>query len=290
MIFLSHNHADKPFVEPIAHALAAAHGKDKVFYDSWSIRPGDSIIAAMNDGLARATYVFVFFTKNALASNMVSLEWYNALMLSAKGKLRIVPVRSDEGSLPVLLSDRLYIDLYTHGIEAAVRQMVDLVRGETVPTNEPETFSNLEATLGDVVGGSISVVVRARYFMEPTAEVVVMLKNAAEDFYVEVPGEPQHATFDASTTLPDGSACVGKVIGLVRAITPKKPMEFIVRRAGAAQLQVFGVFHIEGKDVQTLIPTKVAPRQVALAPLVSFPASSLMNYNVNPGTYKPPSR
>ena len=49
MIFLSHNKNDKPIVEPIAIRLSSIYGADTVFYDSWSIQPGDGIIDKMNE-------------------------------------------------------------------------------------------------------------------------------------------------------------------------------------------------------------------------------------------------
>ena len=51
VIFLSHTHADKPVVEPIAIRLRDIYGQDKIFYDSWSIQYGDGIIQKMNEGL-----------------------------------------------------------------------------------------------------------------------------------------------------------------------------------------------------------------------------------------------
>jgi hypothetical protein len=215
---------------------------------------------------------------------MVSLEWYNALMLATSGKLRIVPVRAEDIPLPVLLTDRLYIDLYTQGLEAAIRQMVDLLSDTSAAIAGPPAFSNLEANLSEVDCG-LSVVVRALHFMEPTAEVAVMLANAPGDFAIEVPDELQHGTFDASTTLADGTAVAGKVVSLVRAITPKKPMALIVRRLGAAQLQLVGVFHVEGKGLQRLLPIKVEPRRPSWAPMIAMSPSSLTQCGLKPGTY-----
>ncbi|MBR7654524.1 toll/interleukin-1 receptor domain-containing protein [Brucella oryzae] len=60
MIFLSHNHQDKQIVEQFAIPLLEALGQDQVFYDSWSIQPGDGIIERMNAGLSDAT-LFLFF-------------------------------------------------------------------------------------------------------------------------------------------------------------------------------------------------------------------------------------
>lgn len=56
MVFISHNSKDKPIVEPIAIKLATVFGQDKVFYDSWSIQPGDGIIDKMNEGLSNCKF------------------------------------------------------------------------------------------------------------------------------------------------------------------------------------------------------------------------------------------
>lgn len=46
-IFLSHNHADKPIVEPVAVRLAGIFGVDQVFYDSWSSRVNVTLIMSV---------------------------------------------------------------------------------------------------------------------------------------------------------------------------------------------------------------------------------------------------
>ena len=56
MIFISHNCKDKPIVEPIAIKLATVFEQDKVFYDSWSIQPGDGIIDKMSEGLSNCKF------------------------------------------------------------------------------------------------------------------------------------------------------------------------------------------------------------------------------------------
>ena len=57
-IFLSHNYKDKPVVEQIAIRLRNIYGEDSVFYDSWSIKPGEGIIDKMDEGLVKADYFF----------------------------------------------------------------------------------------------------------------------------------------------------------------------------------------------------------------------------------------
>lgn len=95
MIFISHNSKDKPIVEPIALKLATIFGQDKVFYDSWSIQPGDGIIDKMNEGLSNCKYFFYFVSANCLTSAMVKMEWQNALFRATQNVIKFIPVRLD---------------------------------------------------------------------------------------------------------------------------------------------------------------------------------------------------
>ena len=88
MIFLSHNYKDKPVVEQVALRLKSIYGIDKVFYDSWSIQPGDGIIDKMNEGLSNCKFFLFFISQNSLSSNMVKLEWQNALFRKAKERIK----------------------------------------------------------------------------------------------------------------------------------------------------------------------------------------------------------
>lgn len=92
MISLSHTHVDKEIVEPIANRLAEIYGRDKIFYDSWCIQPGDGIIDKMEQGLSNFNILFFFVSKDSLNSNMVKMEWQNALYEASKGNVKIIPV------------------------------------------------------------------------------------------------------------------------------------------------------------------------------------------------------
>ena len=69
MIFISHNYNDKGIIEPIALKLAEIFGKEQVFYDSWSMQPGDGIIDKINEGLEKTSHFFFFVSANSLKNN-----------------------------------------------------------------------------------------------------------------------------------------------------------------------------------------------------------------------------
>jgi len=58
MIFLSYSHKDKAIVSHMAEAFRKTFGEDKVFFDQWSIQPGDSLVDRMGEGLANCCYFF----------------------------------------------------------------------------------------------------------------------------------------------------------------------------------------------------------------------------------------
>ena len=117
MIFLSHNCNDKIIVRQIAEILSNAFGTENVFYDEWSIQPGDSIIGKMSEGLEKCKFFFFFNSKHSINSKMVSLEWQTALRNINKG-IRFIPVILDNDvEIPIIISDILLqlsqlIDLY----------------------------------------------------------------------------------------------------------------------------------------------------------------------------------
>ena len=100
MIFLSHNYRDKVLVQQIAIRLRDIFDQDTVFYDSWSIQPGDGIVDKINEGLASCKLFLFFVSKNSLQSNMVRLEWQNAVLRAVQGQAKLIPVKLD-GLLPV---------------------------------------------------------------------------------------------------------------------------------------------------------------------------------------------
>lgn len=166
MIFLSHNSKDKPIVEPVAMKLAEIFGQDNVFYDSWSIQPGDGIIDKMDQGLSKCKFFFYFVSASSLTSSMVKLEWQNALVRAAQKQIRFIPVRLDQSSLPTIMLQTLYIDLFSNGIDVAVRQMVDVINGVNTFQAGSISFNNLIAYKYKE-GNKLIIECRALHYLEP---------------------------------------------------------------------------------------------------------------------------
>ena len=189
-IFLSHNHKDKPLVEAVALRLADIFGQDEVFYDSWSIRPGDDIIDKMNSGIEAPEFVFFFVSSNSLSSGMVKLEWQNALYAATKGKTRLIPVRVDGSEMPAILKQKMFIDMHTTGLEAAIAEIISVTQENTSFTPQHQGFSNLMYSANTLMDGTLEITINASHMMEPNPNFAFPIMNEKDDVSWWIKGHP----------------------------------------------------------------------------------------------------
>ena len=225
MIFISHTHADKPTVEPIAQRLASVFGQDNVFYDSWSVQPGEGIIDKMNEALTKCEFFFFFVTKKSITSEMVKLEWQNALFKATKDKIKIIPVKLDNCDMPSVLIQTLYIDAYQHGPENAIRQMIDVISGKnTYRSNEVKGFQNIRGYVSKLDDGSIQIEFRAEAYMEPHSKYLILVENTKDEISYSVVNESQYGSnFLEDVKLSDGTIANGVLLSRFTATTPGFP-------------------------------------------------------------------
>ncbi|WP_215148907.1 toll/interleukin-1 receptor domain-containing protein [Exiguobacterium sp. s91] len=172
MIFISHQHNDKEIVSPIAYALEQSFGEENVFYDDWSIKPGENIIERMNEGLEQARYFFFFITENSLRSQMVSLEWTSAIKARSEN-MKFIPIRAENVNVPFVISALNYLDMSTNGIDVTLQQIREIVNPDIVKhaRNVP-TFNNVSGYVYQENYDSFHYVIRAKRFFEPSGSLV----------------------------------------------------------------------------------------------------------------------
>lgn len=255
-IFLSHNHNDKPVVEPVAMRLRGIFGQEQVFYDAWSIQPGDGIITKMNEGLEAPEFVFYFVSANSLGSRMVQLEWQTALYAASKGKTRVIPVRVDDSEMPPILRQTLYIDMYTYGVEAAIAQIVGVSQGNASFTPQHQGFSNLTFGAEARDDGAIDITIRASHFMEPKITFMLVIGNSRDEVSGSVPGAPAfHSDFFTGIDLGDGRAHNAICLSPVNAaLTPSFPIRMRLAKIGTVSIDLRGVLHQVGEDEWRAVP------------------------------------
>lgn len=259
-IFLSHNHQDKPIVEPVALKLAEIFGANEVFYDSWSIKPGDGIIDQMTKGLEAPEYVFFFVSEKSLASGMVKLEWQNALHSATRGKTKIIPVRVDGSDMPSVLKQTLFIDMYTVGLEAAIAQIVSVTQGNASFTPQHQGFSNLTYEIASLGDGSLELIIRASHLLEPNPQFLIATLNKEEEIqWSAVNQQPFMGGYNKDfLSNPQGQKCHAIAYKpMAGALTPKHPIRIKLERKGTAPIDVVSVLHESAEGSWTDVPRKV---------------------------------
>lgn len=248
-IFISHNSNDKPVVEPIAMKLADVFGQEEVFYDSWSIKPGEGIINKMNQGLEKCRFVFYFVSKNSLSSFMVNMEWQNALMKVSNGLVRLFPIRMDNSEMPAILTQNLYLDLYANGLDITTRQMIDLVQGNDTFHPKYTQVKNLTAKFLTKNERQVVIQLDAQYFMDPIPHFAFVTPNKEDEINYSCKDVSMYRngfTTDAFTA--NGLNFNAVFIGFPEALTPGFPQRVEFNATKEKPLVILGVMHEEKRN------------------------------------------
>lgn len=127
--FLSHRSTDKPIVEHVALALEGL--EVKVWYDSWSILPGDSLPGSIREALQSSEFIVFFASSQSLdaARAWIREELDRADAYRLEGRVHAL--------LIVLLEDCRLQELYPHlrhidaqGTKESERDCIETSRGD----------------------------------------------------------------------------------------------------------------------------------------------------------------
>ncbi len=255
MIFISHNYNDKLVIEPIAERLSKIFGREQVFYDSWSIQPGDGIIEKMNEGLTNVTHFFFFVSENSIKSNMVRMEWQNAIFKSSKGNCKVIPIRLDETSMPPILAQNLYIDMYSNGIETTITQIVNVIQGNSTHNSSAKKFSNLTYSVNKVDANNYHIKIFASHFLEPVPEFLIAVENNNDELKFNLPKEGSfYGGFNKNISLNNGTVINAQLIRGGIPITPKHPLLISIETIDKSMFKLKGVMHKTEEDKYEFIP------------------------------------
>lgn len=258
MIFLSHTYKDKPIIDPIAQTFAKVFGTENVFYDSWSIQPGDGIIDRMSDGLSKCTHFFFFVSKNSLESKMVQLEWQNALMNSSNNKgIKFIPVKLDDCLMPMILLQTLYIDVFGKGLEMAMRQMIDVVQGRNTYVPDPglQTYENIRGYVEGNNENDVTIIIKAESYAEPISRFLVLLDDGEGDIEYSCPTDNMYTnSFNENVQLNNGVMTNAIYIAVSRSTTPGFPVKVNIKNKNGVPLKLKGLMRADTEENFRIIP------------------------------------
>ncbi|OYX49383.1 MAG: TIR domain-containing protein, partial [Alphaproteobacteria bacterium 32-64-14] len=189
------------------------------------------------------------------------LEWQNALYAATKGKTRLIPVRVDGSPMPAILSQTLYIDMHTIGLEAALSQIVSVAQGNASFIPKHQGFSNLSCSVAIDQSGKLDVTIRASHLMEPNPNFMLLVSNPETELSWTAPGAPGFVGgFNKDIAKHNGLTFSGIVMRPMNAtLTPAYPVRLQVTPRGAAKVQLHGVMHQVGETEWRPVPLSNEP-------------------------------
>ena len=108
-VFLSHNHADKPFARKLARDLEGHNVK--CWLDEAEMKIGDSLIQKIRNGIDNVEYFAVILSPSSINAPWVVNELDVAMNLQISGKpIKVLPIMLKECEPPGFLVGRLYGD------------------------------------------------------------------------------------------------------------------------------------------------------------------------------------
>ncbi|MCK9294644.1 MAG: toll/interleukin-1 receptor domain-containing protein [Desulfobulbaceae bacterium] len=131
-VFISHASEDKAaFVRPLAELLAS--WRVTVWYDEFTLRPGDSLSASIDRGLSDSRFGVVVLSKAFLSKHWPEYELRGLISLGVGQPNRIVPVwyqvsRSDVLAFSPTLADRVAVVADDRAVPQAAYRLLATLR------------------------------------------------------------------------------------------------------------------------------------------------------------------
>lgn len=147
-VFISYSHTDKEVAERLAHALNA--GGVNVWWDSWELKPGDSIVSKIfESGLSEASHFLILLSPDSVRSRWVREELDVATVRRIEDLVRVIPVLVRDTDIPTSLRALLWVDL-RNDFDGGVQRISNVVHEiSTKPPRPPAPpLSEVEAVAG----------------------------------------------------------------------------------------------------------------------------------------------
>ena len=126
--FLCHCFTDKHLAQRIAHDLRT-NGID-VWYDSWEVKPGDSLRRKIDQGISQAQYFLVLLTPSFENGKWAQTELDAGIVQQIQGQCRLIPLVSDliDPKIPPTLlgTVRIRMTPYQDGLQELIETILGI--------------------------------------------------------------------------------------------------------------------------------------------------------------------
>lgn len=132
-VFLSYSHADRGFVEQLAHDLAA--NRVNVWWDEWEIKVGQSLIRKIEEGIESSSYLGIVLTPSSVSSAWVQEELTAGLVRQLEERrVFVLPILLEECERPVFLREKKYAD-FRNDCPAGLEQLLAALESPNIESH-----------------------------------------------------------------------------------------------------------------------------------------------------------
>jgi len=108
-VFISYCSKDSEFVEKLCETLIQKHVG--VWLDKWEMRPGDSLIDKIQNGIESSSHLLVVLSPNYIQSEWCKKEQNAGIMKEIKAKeIILIPILLEDCEIPIFLQEKVYAD------------------------------------------------------------------------------------------------------------------------------------------------------------------------------------
>jgi CTP:molybdopterin cytidylyltransferase MocA len=184
-VFVSHSSLDKSsIVQPLVEALHKHN--HEVWYDSETLKLGDSITLAISDGLYRSKYYVIAISPRFLASVWCMRELGAIISESISRSKKLIVLRVDHATIPSIISDIKRLDIQTdmpdqrrEAFDRILRSLEDAEWGEpTTRESAPSDWAEIlfEADRKSKFGQNLLLPDASLNLSAPENEGVILIK------------------------------------------------------------------------------------------------------------------
>lgn len=141
-VFISYSSRDKQFTLKLAQNLKDAG--IPVWYDSWEIKVGDSIIEKIEQGIKGSDYLIIILSKASTTSKWVQEELSAAKTIEiGRRGVFILPVLIENCDIPPLIASKRYAD-FRDNYEKGLNELLDVFGRTHIRDCESKRYKILE--------------------------------------------------------------------------------------------------------------------------------------------------
>lgn len=127
-LFISYSTKDSDFVDKLSKELLLK--RIHVWLDKWEMKPGDSLLDKIQDGITESSFLLVVLSNNSIKSEWCKKELNSGLMreLNEK-KVVVIPVLIEDCEIPLFLQEKVYADFrknFDNGFKELIRPLSKL--------------------------------------------------------------------------------------------------------------------------------------------------------------------